>query len=113
MDKFGEIFNIMTRDNSNKMCLDCKKPYPLYASINNGVFLCEACANIHKSFGSHISCIRHLKDSWDEYLLSYMARGGNQRFLSYIEVFNIQENSYDTFSKYKTKRMEHYRLIVN
>ena len=101
----------MTRDDLNKMCIHCKKPYPLYASINNGVFLCETCADFHSRMGTHISYIRHLKDSWDEYLLSYMLRGGNRRFLDALEKFGIDENT-DPALKYITRGVEHYRLTV-
>lgn len=111
MEEFGEVFKIMTSDPLNKMCIDCKKPYPLYASINNGVFICESCSEIHKGMGSHISYVRYLKDKWDEYLLSYMQRGGNRRFLGMVEEYGIVEDV-DIAHKYKTKALENYRLIV-
>ena len=39
---------------------------PQWASFNLGVFLCEICAGLHRSLGSHISKIKSLKlDNWD------------------------------------------------
>lgn len=111
MENFGEIFTIMSSDNLNKMCIDCKKPYPLYASINNGIFLCHSCANQHMEYGTEISFVRYLKDPWDEYLLSYMYRGGNKRFLSYLEEFNIPLEI-DASQKYNTRGVDYYRKIV-
>jgi ADP-ribosylation factor GTPase-activating protein 1 len=101
----------MSNEELNKMCIDCKRPYPLFASINNGVFICDDCAILHKSMGSHISLVRHLKDRWDEYLLSYMNRGGNSRFTNIIEEYNIGLDV-DPLYKYRTKAIENYRQIV-
>ena len=40
---------------------------PDWSSYNIGVFLCEQCAGLHRSLGSHISKIKSLKlDNWDE-----------------------------------------------
>jgi len=37
-----------------------------WASYNLGVFLCEACAQVHRSLGSHISKVKSLRlDKWD------------------------------------------------
>jgi hypothetical protein len=107
---FGEIFNIMMSEPMNKLCIDCKKPYPLFASINNAVFLCEACSNEHQQLGIQISFIRGLKDEWDEYLLLYMARGGNSRFLNALSSYEIDDE--DSKSKYKTEGIQNYRLRV-
>lgn len=112
MEEFGEVFNIMQKNQLNKMCMDCKRPYPLFASINNGVFICESCAEVHKTFGTQISYVRGLKEKWDEYLLSYMNRGGNERFSKMMEDYQIIEDA-DPFYKYRTKGVENYRLIVN
>jgi hypothetical protein len=112
MEKFGEVFEIMTSEAQNKMCVDCMKPYPLYGSINNGVFLCEACAEIHKGYGTNISYVKHLKSEWDEYLLCYMRRGGNKRFKEFVSEFDIIEDA-DAYYKYRTRAVENYREIVN
>src|SRR5690349_20967289 len=112
MEEFGEVFKIMQKSQLNKMCMDCKKPYPLFASINNGVFICEECSEIHKSFGTQISYIRGLKEKWDEYLLSYMDRGGNDRFALMMKEYNIIEDA-DPYYKYRTKAALNYRLTVN
>jgi len=112
MEKFGEVFDIMANESQNKMCVDCMKPYPLYTSINNGVFLCETCADIHKGYGTNISYVKPLKSEWDEYLLSYMRRGGNSRFREFLKEYDIIEDA-DAYYKYRTKAVENYREIVN
>ena len=35
-------------DSENKLCFDCGGAFPKFVSINNGVFLCESCAENHK-----------------------------------------------------------------
>ena len=40
---------------------------PQWASFNIGVFLCDSCAGIHKSLGTHISMIKSVRlDRWDD-----------------------------------------------
>lgn len=112
MEQFGEVFKVMMKHPLNKMCIDCKKPYPLFASITNGVFICEECAEIHRTLGSHISYVRGLKEKWDVYLLSYMYRGGNNRFTDFMENYEIIEDA-DIRYKYRTKGIENYRLTVS
>ena len=111
METFGAIFEIMTNETENKICVDCMKPYPLYASVNNGVFLCESCAEKHYGYGINISYLKHLKSEWDEYLMCYMRRGGNKRFKEFLKEYEIIEDS-DLYYKYRTKAVENYRLIV-
>jgi ADP-ribosylation factor GTPase-activating protein 2/3 len=112
MEEFSEIFEIMQRDNENKMCVDCYRPYPLFASITNGIFICEQCANEHKKLGTGISYIRGLKEKWDEYLLAYMLRGGNRRFKTTLAQYDIIEDA-DLQYKYRTKAINNYRLLVS
>ena len=106
-----EIYKIMISEPMNKLCLDCKKPYPIYASVNNGVFLCETCAQLHKMHLNYkISSIRGLDDEWDEYLLMYTSRGGNTRFM--IELNKYEIDLSEPLVKYNVQGMENYRFKV-
>lgn len=111
MEKISEIYALFMSEPENKMCIDCMRPYPKFASINNGIFLCEECALIHKDYGFHISYIKSLDSEWDEYLLSYMRRGGNRRFKQFLEDYDIIENA-ERYYKYRTKAVENFRSIV-
>ncbi len=112
MENVREVYHIMMGDQDNKMCFDCMKPYPTFASVNNAVFLCENCADVHAKMGSHISYIRNLKSEWDEYLLCYLRRGGNARLKTFLAEYEIVEDA-DLYYKYKTQAAENYRAIVN
>ncbi|TFY63464.1 hypothetical protein EVJ58_g3237 [Rhodofomes roseus] len=49
----------------NKVCADCKRNDPRWASWNVGVFLCIRCSGIHRSMGTHISKVKSVDlDVW-------------------------------------------------
>lgn len=97
-------------DFENNLCVDCKSAMPQYVSINNAVIICHQCAMKHKSLGYNISYVRDIKSEWDPYLLSYILRGGNGRFIRLIRDFDIE--SLEIEYKYITKAAEYYRLLV-
>ena len=43
-----------TIDRLNKYCVDCNEYLPKIISLNNGVFICEKCAEEHKKLGNSI-----------------------------------------------------------
>lgn len=51
--------------NGNNLCFDCNSIKTEFASINNGVFLCKKCSDLHRKFGYSISFIKSLNiDNW-------------------------------------------------
>lgn len=112
MEEYREIILIMTCDNENKMCFDCLKPYPQFTSVNNGIFICKECSEIHNTLGSAISYVRPIQGQWDEYLIAFMSRGGNRRLRVLIQDYDIDQNSDITF-KYRTNAVEIYRQTVS
>ncbi len=107
----SEIQNIISSDDENKMCFDCKFPYPKFVSINNGVFICERCAEIHKTLGTAISYVRGIEEEWDVYLLLFIKRGGNARMRYILNSYGIIDE-FDINYKYRTKASEYHRLLV-
>ena len=105
-----EVKNI----DDNKFCADCKTEETLYASINNGVFLCFQCADFHSSMGKQTSYIRNLSDPFDEYLILYLIRGGNFRYKNFLFDSGIKNDDIDRYSQqnYFTKGMDYYRRNV-
>ena len=104
-------------DNENKICFDCGGPFPTYVSINNGVFICESCANNHKKLGYNISYIHQICLPWDPYLLAYAIRGGNTRFKLLCNEYKVPcqsfyENNEERLNKYIIKLGEYYRLVL-
>ena len=113
MESFAnsDINEIMKIEGNNK-CLDCLAENPTFASINNAVFLCENCANIHKRLGTNISIIKSLtKDEFTPEEISILKIGGNKRFNDFVKEYGIKEDQNKEF-KYHLKLAEYYRLLL-
>ena len=94
---------IFSLDSKNKKCNDCGDDDVKFVSINNGVTLCELCAQIHKNFGFQISYIRSIDDEFDDYLMNYFIYGGNKKFRRTLRQMGVnldakKGNLYRTFA---------------
>ena len=94
----------------NDKCVDCNSKYPMFISINNAVLLCPVCAKKHLQYGYNVSYIRSINDKYDMYLLNYIQRGGNERYLRYCEDSGL--NTLNSEERYNTYGMEYYRVLV-
>ena len=113
MESFAnsDINEIMKIEGNDK-CIDCNADNPTFASINNAVFLCENCANIHKRLGTNISIIKSLtKDEFTPEEISILKIGGNKRFNDFVKEYGIKEDQNKEF-KYHLKLAEYYRLLL-
>ncbi|KXN88436.1 UBA domain-containing protein 3 [Leucoagaricus sp. SymC.cos] len=64
----------------NDICADCKARNPRWASYNLGIFICVACASIHRKIGTHISKVKSLTlDSWTKEQVDRMKEMGNSK----------------------------------
>lgn len=99
---------IFSLDSKNKKCNDCGEPDVKFVSINNGITLCELCAQIHKNFGFQISYIRSIEDEFDDYLMNYFIYGGNKKFRKTLR--NMGVNLDEKKARlYKTFGADYYR----
>ena len=95
-------------DEENYNCVDCGTPQSNYISINNGVTLCDNCAEIHKKFGQNISFLLNINDELDEYLFNFIVFGSNTKFKRFLEKENVDKNL-NPKRKYKTNAVVFYR----
>lgn len=104
---------LLLKEVNNRICIDCADLMNEveYISINNGVFLCKSCALNHKKLDRKISFVRSVNDKWDEYLLLFIIKGGNKRFNSLLDKYNINNTAND-LNKYRTKAAEYYRKLL-
>eukprot|EP00826_Nyctotherus_ovalis_P023506 TRINITY_DN1804_c0_g5_i1.p1 TRINITY_DN1804_c0_g5~~TRINITY_DN1804_c0_g5_i1.p1 ORF type:complete len:123 (-),score=23.99 TRINITY_DN1804_c0_g5_i1:188-556(-) len=104
---------------SKTSCCDCgtsssnceDKPNPSYVSMNNGVFLCDLCAEKHKAFGENYSFVRSIADydwSYDCYL--YMDLGANENFKAFMTKYALMEEPPE--NRYRALAAEYYRMKV-
>ena len=77
-----------------------------------GVFLCEDCAGIHRSYGLEISTIRSpTLDAWTKRDLKALEFGGNQNLAEYFDKYDLwsEQNTYWQDMRYFTIAADFYR----
>jgi len=101
---FEELFKIQ----ENNHCFECGENADTWASVNNGIFLCNECATAHQKFGVNVSSIRRISDPWSDFHLSMMVNGGNMKLRDFFDKYYIPKDGPMNF-KYRTKAGYYYR----
>ena len=99
------LFSIESR---NRKCNDCGDDQVKYVSINNGITLCELCAQIHKNFGYQISYLRSIDDQFDDYLMGFFIYGGNKKFRRTLKQMGVNLDQ-KKGNLYRTYGVDFYR----
>lgn len=83
-----------------------------FVSVNNGVFICEACDLIHKTLGSEISLPLHVGESnFSKEHERLMAAGGNAQFKEFISYYaDAFPELMNPSHRYLTNACVYYRL---
>ena len=102
------IFKI---DEENYNCVDCGNVKSTFISINNGVTICDICAQQHQLLGHSISYLKNINDQLDEYLFNFIVFGSNSRFKLFIKNEKIDEHL-SIKRKYKVKALYFYRKTL-
>ena len=108
--KINEIKN----NELNKECFDCGSCYPEYISINNGVFICNKCIQIHNKFPKEISLtLKNDLSTLNDKELQYMYFGGNQKLIEFINIDYPELSKFKKEILYQTRAMKYYRDNLN
>ena len=79
--------------------------------MNNGIFLCDRCAEKHKTFDDKYSYVRSLINyEWDYTGYLYMELGGNNSFKLFMTQYGLMQEMPEI--RYKTLAAEYYRMKV-
>ena len=108
----GSNISDILKEEGNSECVDCGAAEVKWISLNNGVFLCDKCAEIHRTFGMSVSQILSLQlPTWSEDQLLYLKKGGNKNYKKNLTEYNIAPSaSLDV--KYKSKAASYYRRYL-
>ena len=102
------IFSI---DSKNKRCNDCGEKHISYASINNGVTICNLCVQIHRQLGSKFSELKKIDEEFDDYTMNFFIYGGNKNFHKFLKELGVN-SSIQRSKLYKTKGADYYRKYL-
>ena len=107
------LIKSIMNDEMNNECFDCGSSNPEFISINNAIFLCRNCSNIHKTFPLEISqIINNNLYKLDEKELYFLYFGGNRR-LSELIYLNPKLSKYKNDILYKTDELKNYRFNLS
>jgi hypothetical protein len=96
----------------NQICYDCGTPNPTYTSINNGVLICQSCAQKHMNLNNMVSTVKTLQDdNWSDDEIRFLMLSGNSRFNQMTQEFHLPfDKTFDY--KYSTIAANYYRKLV-
>mmetsp|Transcript_11047 Transcript_11047/g.25277 ORF Transcript_11047/g.25277 Transcript_11047/m.25277 type:complete len:1401 (+) Transcript_11047:149-4351(+) len=77
---------------ANKVCADCGRTDPKWASVSIGIIICEVCSGIHRGIGVHITTVKSTTiDEWKPQWVKTVRGVGNAVAKAYYE-HNVPED---------------------
>ena len=109
-----KIFLQILQSEDNQVCADCQdcNKKVTHVSVNNSVFLCADCANIHRTeMTALLTLIRPVEsDFWsDEQIGIIKAGGGNKFFNDFMSQYDLGEPGTDILFKYNSMAGHYWR----
>jgi hypothetical protein len=104
---------MLTKDFDNSLCFECGHSPVVYASVNNGIFLCAYCGEQHKKLGTSLSLILDVNDmnKWNESYIKILQITGNKRLADLMNYYSIPKST-SRQVLYSSKLIGYYRALV-
>ena len=102
---------IFSMDPKNKRCIDCGDSNVTYVSVNNGITICDLCAQIHFQLGKQISVVRKINEEFDDYSMNFFIYGGNKNFKKTLKKLGVDLDMQRT-KLYRTAGVDYYRKCL-
>ncbi|CAK4072507.1 unnamed protein product [Aphanomyces euteiches] len=94
---------------ANKLCFDCDRRSPMWATVSFGTYMCLDCSGYHRRMGVHVSFVRSTDmDEWTEEQLLLMQLGGNGEARNFFKQHGVTDMM-NIDEKYKTKAATLYK----
>jgi hypothetical protein len=85
--------------------------FPNFISVNNAIYLCTRCSNIHRGFGEFSTIKSPTFDDWTELEIKIVCQGGNQRLKHFLYDYSIPQLA-DPNYKYFIYALDYYRRLL-
>lgn len=108
-----EIISQIVSTNGNSRCFDCNKNNVSFGSLNNGIFLCDRCAELHKVLGKSVSELKSLfLDDFSEDEIKYFQLGGNKRLEELLSLYSLNKSQVSRIIFYNSNILDFHRKSI-
>ena len=106
------ILKNLTLLKGNNICFECNEPKPTFVSFPTAIFLCNKCAQTHKSFSQSQTIKSIESDTFSPTETRMLSLGGNKRFKKVLDEYSISLTEPSIEYKYLTIAVHYYVSLL-